>query len=110
MTQNQGTTAPQSSVVTETTFGTVTRAPGRTTITADGDTLRDWARRGDFSWPCSQLARLDGVTVVFDSVGRPNRPLGKRRSAPTSACDELDAWSSEVLVRAGYPNHPAIRS
>jgi hypothetical protein len=93
--------------VTQTTFGTVTRDAGRTTVYADGETLRLWARRGDCSWPCSQLARLDEVTVIFDSRGDLVDIQGDERV--DLACDELDAWSSECLVRAGYPNHPAIR-
>lgn len=93
---------------THTTFGTVTRQLDGTLISADGETLRDWANRGDCRWPCSTLATLDGVEVVFDSCGDLVDIRGDERA--DLACDELDAWSSEVLIRAGYPNHPAIRS
>lgn len=94
-------------MMTTTTFGTVTIEPGRTTISADGRTLRDWARRGDNRWPCSHLATLDEVTVIYDSRGDLVDISGDERA--DLSCDELDAWASEVLQRAGYPNHPAIR-
>jgi hypothetical protein len=54
---------------TQTTFGTVTRNGGETTVAASGETLKDWARRGDCSWPCSVLARQEYVRAVFDSRG-----------------------------------------
>src|SRR3954464_11656857 len=92
---------------TSTTFGTVARTDSSTVVSASGDQLRDWARRGDCSWPCSTLATLDGVAVTFDSRGDLVAIEGDERA--DLACDELDAWSSEVLVRAGFPNHPAIR-
>lgn len=96
--------------VTPTTFGTVTRNASRTTVSADGATLRDWARRGDCSWPCSVLARQASVEAVFDARGdlvELNADDGCLSDLPA---DELNAWTSEVLVRAGYPNHPAIRA
>lgn len=92
---------------TSTTFGTVARTDSSTVVSATGDQLRDWARRGDCSWPCSTLATLDGVAVTFDSRGDLVAIEGDERA--DLACDELDAWSAEVLVRAGFPNHPAIR-
>lgn len=95
--------------ITRTTFGTVTRQASRTTIAADGATLYDWAHRGDCRWPCSVLARLDKIEVAFDSRGDlVNIDADEDDSADLSS-DELNAWSSEVLIRAGYPNHPAIR-
>lgn len=92
---------------TTTTFGTVTRTDSETTVSAKGETLRDWANRGDCRWPCSELAKLEGVTATFDSRGDLVDLEGDERA--DLACDELDAWSSECLIRAGYPNHPAIR-
>lgn len=92
---------------TETTFGTVRRNLSETTISADGDTLRDWARRGDCRWPCSDLAKLDRIEVTFDSRGDLVDIIGDE-NVELSA-DELNAWSSETLIRAGWLNHPAIR-
>lgn len=92
---------------THTTFGTVRHNAGGTSISATGDELRDWAHRGDCRWPCSTLATLDGVEVQFDSRGDLVDISGDEHA--DLACDELDAWSSEVLARAGYPHHPAIR-
>jgi hypothetical protein len=97
-------------MTTSTTFGTVTRESGYTTVSADGDTLRDWAHRGDNSWPCSALATLDACEATFCEVG----DLIELRCTENDedvdlSSDELNAWTSECLVRAGYPNHPAIR-
>jgi len=95
--------------ITRTTFGTVTRKAGQTTITADGDTLRDWACRGDNSWPCSVLARLETITAAFDSSGDLVGLVGDDDDLAALSSDELNAWTSDVLIRAGYPSHPAIR-
>jgi hypothetical protein len=96
--------------VTETTFGTVTRNGTETLVSASGATLRDWARRGDCSWPCSVLAQQESVTAVFDSRGDLVGLDGDEGSLTDLPADELNAWTSETLIRAGYPNHPAIRA
>jgi len=89
-------------LVTRTTFGTVHRGDNRTVVSADGETLYDWAHRGDCRWPCSTLARLDRITVGFDSSG--DLVDIEHPGAADIPADELNAWTSEVLVRAGYPN------
>ena len=92
---------------TPTTFGTVSRNDHRTCIYGAGifgpvNQLAHWA--GYNGWPCSNLARLDDIAVVFDEAG----DLVECTDDDVPA-DELNAWASECLVRAGYPNHPAIR-
>ncbi len=102
--------------VTRTTFGTVTRrADGTTAIYGTGifgpvNQLEAWARQPGNGWPCSELARLVDIAVKFDARGDLVAISGApdEMPAPVSA-DELNAWSSECLERAGYPNHPAIR-
>jgi hypothetical protein len=84
---------------TETTFGTVIRNGGQTIISADGAKLRDWARRGDWQGKPSVLADLDNGEVVFDKSGQPININETTRLVPA---DELDAWISECLQRAGY--------
>lgn len=91
---------------TVTTFGTVERDGTSTTIHATGDVLADWANRSDARWPCSVLATLDAVRVTFDSTGD---LVDLEGDSDGLKADELGAWTSECLVRAGYPNHPAIR-
>lgn len=94
--------------VTQTTFGTVTRNAGNTTVAADALTLFDWSTRGDNRWPCSTLGALTRLEVTFDSVGELVGVVCEEGAEISFA--ELDAWASECLIRAGYPNHPAIRT
>ena len=93
---------------TKTTFGTVERDEYGTTLRASGDVLADWAHRGDCRWPCSELANLEWIQVEFDMRGDLVDIASNLRDCELSA-DELNAWTSETLQRAGYPNHPAIR-
>lgn len=91
---------------TFTTFGTVCRfRSGSTLVTGQSYQLRDWARRG---WPYSELASLESsfLSVTFDAAG----DLVDISADNDLPSDELNAWTSECLIRAGYPNHPAIRA
>lgn len=97
---------------TATSFGIVDRDERGTSIYGTNlsesriRTLADWARY--VVWPCSQLARIDDIAVRFDLRG----DLVDLSVTPDDAdplADELNAWTSECLVRAGYPSHPAIR-
>jgi hypothetical protein len=102
--------------VTRTTFGTVTRfEDGRTAIYGAGiigpvNQLEAWARQPGASWPCSELARLVDIAVSFDAAGDLVDISGAADDMPCPVgADKLNAWTSECLTRAGYPNHPAIR-
>lgn len=92
---------------TQTTFGEVVRDETETTVYATGETLSAWARNPYSAWPCSVLATTDETFVVFDSCG--DLVDVEHPGADDIPADELNAWASECLVRAGYPNHPAIR-
>jgi hypothetical protein len=92
---------------TRTTFGTVSRDAHGTRVSGTGTELRDWANRGGCRWPLSILAQLDAVTATFDTRGDLVDLTGDDDVDLTG--DELGAWTSECLIRAGYPNHPAIR-
>ena len=92
---------------TQTTFGTVRRDEHQTIVSADQGLLSDWANRGDCRWPCSELKWLESITVTFDAKGDLVDIEGDSEDLLN---DELSAWTSECLIRAGYPNHPAIRA
>jgi hypothetical protein len=103
-------------IQTKTTFGTVTRFPnGTTAIYGAGqfgpeNQLHAWANQSGASWPCSVLAGLDDIAVSFDAAGDLLEISGDDRDGIAELpADELNAWASECLIRAGYPNHPAIR-
>jgi hypothetical protein len=88
---------PHSAGCTGTRFGT--------RVSGTGEQLRAWARNPYASWPCSELAQLDHFAAAFDLTG----DLVDLTPDVDVPADELNAWASECLVRAGYPNHPAIR-
>ena len=94
--------------VTHTTFGTVSRDENETRVSGTQKDFCGWANQPNNSWPCSALKMLDTLTATFDSGG----DLVGLRGGESSElmADELNAWTSEVLIRAGYPNHPAIRT
>ncbi len=103
-------------MTTKTSFGIVTRDETGTTVygsnlTGGGNnphTLREWSTI--VGWPLSGLARVDDLAVRFDNKGDlVDYNVSNPEAAPIYA-DELNAWTSECLIRAGYPNHPAIRS
>ena len=97
---------------TDTTFGSVARVGASTVITAHNAQLAGWASNPYASWPCSALRHYDRVTVTFDGGDLVELAVienGLDVEAMELAADELNAWSSECLIRAGYPNHPAIR-
>lgn len=44
---------------------TITRHEGATFIRADGAALWAWATRPGEQWPCSSLARSDGIEILL---------------------------------------------
>lgn len=95
-------------MTTTTTYGTVTRDERGTEVRGTADELSAWARNPYAAWPCSTLARLPhGIVASFDLRGDLVDLSGV--DGYDVPADELGAWSSEVLTRAGYFGHPAIR-
>ena len=101
--------------ITETTYGRVQRdtAHGATTVSGTHEQLAGWAHNPYASWPCSALRHYDRVVATFidgDLVELAVTQDGADVEALELGGDELTAWASECLIRAGYPNHPAVRA
>lgn len=86
------------------------------TITATAEQLRAWARRPGNSWPCSELARIEGELVVsfvpgglYDLYEERPSVLPGTDYLPVDGIpsDELNAWSSDVLRDVLPADHPA---
>lgn len=102
-------------MTTKTTFGVVERDEngathiygsnliGKDKVSGFGS-LVHWSTY--VGWPCSELARVADIAVAFDAKGD---LVDISTDSDDIPADELNAWTSECLVRAGYPNHPAIR-
>lgn len=85
-------------------FGKVSLSEGAgVMINATHEQLVNWAYRPNAKWPCSELARLGGITAAFD----PNGLVDLSDGTDNLSGDELTAWSSDVLRDVLTPWHPA---
>lgn len=79
---------------------------GSKTIRANGDELRAWANKAESSWPCSELATLDRISIKLDRKGdlvecEPVKHGNWRREGSPIDIpgDELTAWQESVLAQ-----------
>lgn len=84
-------------------YGSVNLAGAGVTINATHEQLVNWAYRPDAKWPCSELARIGGITAAFDPDGLADLSDG----TDNLSGNELSAWSSDVLRDVLTPWHPA---
>lgn len=90
-----------------TEFGTAIWFADMETVKVEGSAyeLDSWAHRPGASWPCSVLAGLDSICVVFDRNGLVDIDVDEDEELSS---DELSAWTSDVLEAARLPeSHPA---
>lgn len=100
---------------TTTAYGTVSAGTDGAEVYGEFAQLYAWATRPGAAWPCSDLRALDSISVTFDSRGDLVDITGAYDGRPASSdqldisCDELSAWTSDVLRAAGLADHPAVR-
>lgn len=81
---------------------------GYLVVKASADDTYRWAHRAGAWWPCSVLSG-HRFRAEFEPNGDLVGLTVDGRDAPQGlASDELDAITSD-LIRAKYPDHPAIR-
>lgn len=88
----------------QTAYGSVGIGLLEVEIRATHAELYAWAHRPGALWPCSDLAELEAIRVVFNRDG-----LLDLDSTPDfeGMADELNAWSSDVLAGVLSEHHPA---
>lgn len=77
----------------------------RVLVIATHEQLHEW--RIDHCWPCSELARLEGIRVEFDRNGLCDLYAQNDRGADVDIpADEFNAWSTDVLRDVLPMEHP----
>jgi hypothetical protein len=85
---------------TQTPYGTFSRDEDAIRIRATGSELWAWAHRSGSAWPCSTLATLDSIDVLFDRGDLVELSSEPSDGTADLSADELNAWSEDVIAEA----------
>lgn len=92
-------------------YGVVEVGPDWVSVSAGNHELYQWSTRPGHSWPCSDLAELERIRCDFDTNGLCDMytdPSTDPDDADSHdlACNELNAWTSDVIGEALPEDHP----